>query len=98
NLLMEQGSSIRIVSPDGGLKGEIASEKDSVAMQPSGCSDGHVVFARGMMMKTLSVGIWRSEADGSGLRRLTEGKRDMSPMCSPDGKTVFYMDTAANTY
>jgi Tol biopolymer transport system component/predicted Ser/Thr protein kinase len=91
NLLTEQGSSIREISPNGELKGEIASEKDSAAMQPNGCSDGHLVLARGMA-KTLSVNIWRSEADGTGLHRLTEGKRDMFPMCSPDSKTVFYID------
>ena len=60
-------------------------------MRPNGCRDSHLVFARGML-KTLSVNIWRSEADGTGLHRLTEGKRDMFPLCSPDGKTVFYID------
>jgi Tol biopolymer transport system component len=50
------------------------------------------------MMKTQGVSIWRSDADGTGLRRVTEGKRDLSPMCSPDGKTVFYLDTAAFAY
>ncbi len=97
NLLTEQGSSIREISPSGDLKMEIASEKDSTAMQPNGCSDGHLVFARGMA-KTLSVNIWRSEADGTGLHRLTEGKRDMSPICSPDSKTVFYMDMTVPAY
>jgi Tol biopolymer transport system component len=82
---------------DGEIKGEIGNEKDSSAMQPSGCSDGHVVFARGMM-KTRSVSVWRSEADGTGLRRVTEGKRDLYPMCSPDGKTIFYLDTVASVY
>ena len=97
NLLTEQGSSIREISPNGELKGEIASEKESAAMQPNGCSDGHLVFAR-RMLKTLSVNIWRSEADGTGLHRLTEGKRDMFPMCSPDAKTVFYMDMTVPAY
>ena len=97
NLLTEQGSSIREISPNGELKGEIASEKESAAMQPNGCSDGHFVFARGML-KTLSVNIWRSEADGTGLHRLTEGKRDVFPMCSPDAKTVFYMDMTVPAY
>jgi Tol biopolymer transport system component/predicted Ser/Thr protein kinase len=97
NLLTEQGASIREISPSGELKKEIASEKESAAMQPNGCSDGHLVFARGMA-KTLSVNIWRSEADGTGLRRLTEGKRDLFPMCSPDGKTVFYMDMTVPAY
>ena len=97
NLLTEQGTSIREITPNGELKGEIASEKESAAMQPNGCSDGPVVFARGVV-KTLSVNIWRSEADGTGLHRLTEGKRDMYPMCSPDGKTVFYMDMTVPAY
>jgi len=97
NLLTEQGQSIREISPNGELKGEIASEKESAAMQPNGCSDGHVIFARAMV-KTLSVNIWRSEADGTGLHRLTEGKRDMYPVCSPDGKTVFYMDMTVPAY
>ncbi len=97
NLLTEQGSAIREISPNGELKGEIASEKESAAMQPNGCSDGHLVFARGIL-KALSVNIWRSEADGSGLYRLTDGKRDMFPMCSPDGKTVFYMDMTVPAY
>jgi serine/threonine protein kinase len=97
NLLTEQGTSIREISLNGELKGEIASEKESAAMQPNGCSDGHVVFARGMA-KTLSVNIWRSEADGTGLHRLTEGKRDMFPMCSPDSKTVFYTDMTVPAY
>jgi Tol biopolymer transport system component/predicted Ser/Thr protein kinase len=97
NLLTEQGSSIREMSPNGELKGEIASEKESAAMQPNGCSDGHLVFAR-RMLKALSVNIWRGEADGTGLHRLTEGKRDMFPMCSPDSKTVFYMDMTVPAY
>jgi serine/threonine protein kinase len=97
NLLTEQGSAIREISPNGELKGEIASEKESAAMQPNGCGDGHLVFARGIL-KALSVNIWRSEADGSGLHRLTDGKRDMFPMCSPDGKTVFYMDMTVPAY
>jgi Tol biopolymer transport system component len=96
-LLAEQYPSVRLMDANGDIKGEIANEKGSSAMQPSGCSDGHVVFARGMM-KTQGVSIWRSEADGTGLRRITEGKRDLFPMCSPDGKTVFYVDTAAAVY
>jgi len=97
SLLTEQGSSIREISPNGELKGEIASEKETAAMEPNGCSDGHLVFGRGIL-KALSVNIWRSEADGTGLHRLTEGKRDMFPMCSPDGKTVFYMDMTVPAY
>ena len=97
NLLTEQAPAIRVIDPGGAAKGEIGSEKEFAGRQPYGCSDGHVVFTRGML-KELGLSIWRSDADGTGLRRLTQGKRDMSPLCSPDGKTVFYMDLAAGTY
>ena len=97
HLLAEEYPSIRVMDANGEIKGELGNEKDSSAMQPSGCSDGHVVFARGMV-KTQGMSIWRSEADGSGLRRISEGRRDVYPMCSPDGKTIFYIDTAAFVY
>jgi serine/threonine protein kinase len=97
HLLAEQYPSVRVLDTNGEIKGEIGGEKNSAAMQPSGCSDGHVVLARAMM-KTQGVSIWRSEADGTGLRRITEGKRDLLPLCSPDGKTVYYLDTAAGAY
>jgi WD40 repeat protein/predicted Ser/Thr protein kinase len=96
-ILTRQGTAIRIIDPDGTSKGEIVSEKEAPAVQPYGCSDGHVVFARGMM-KPPSMSIWRSEADGSGLRSLTQGKRDMFPMCSPDGKMVYYVDSMVAAY
>jgi serine/threonine protein kinase len=97
HLLAEQYPSIRVLDTNGEIKGEIGGEKNSAAMQPSGCSDGHVVLARAMT-KSQGVSIWRSEADGTGLRRITEGKRDLLPLCSPDGKTVYYFDTAAGAY
>jgi Tol biopolymer transport system component len=46
----------------------------------------------------MAVNVWRSDADGTGVRRLTEGKSDMSPSCSPDGKSVFYVDTLTSAY
>ena len=97
NLITEEGTALHVMAPGGGLKSEIAAEKDTDALQPHGCSDGHIVFSRGAL-STLSVNVWRSEADGSGLRSLTQGKRDFSPACSPDGKTVFYLDLARNYF
>jgi serine/threonine protein kinase/Tol biopolymer transport system component len=56
---------------------------------PSACGgSGYLTFS------TSSKGggphIWRSEADGSGLRQLTHGAFEVLPSCSPDGKWVVY--------
>jgi len=90
-LLLEQESTIRVLSLDSGTSAGIASDKESAVIQPYGCSDGHIVFVRGET-KTLSLNIWRSDADGSGMRQLTDGKTNVLPACSRDGKTVYYFD------
>lgn len=96
-LLIDQLPVIRFLSPDGAVKGGIKPENGSAVFGPQGCSDGHVVFIAGTA-KTMSLNIWRSEADGTGLRQLTNGKNDEFPMCSPDGKTVFFLSMTANAY
>ena len=40
--------------------------------------------------------IWRLNADGSGAMQLTNGKVDFNPVCSPDGRWVYYQDPAAD--
>ena len=85
-----------MLNPNGELKGEFAHEKESGSAQPDGCGDGHIVFVR--VSKSLALNIWRSEGDGSGVRRLTDGRKDMDPLCSPDGKTVFYIDNTTTAY
>jgi serine/threonine protein kinase/Tol biopolymer transport system component len=99
DLLAEHGAEVQILGIDGGVKGELIADKQGeVGMfQPYGCSDGHIVVTHASL-KTLDVSIWRAEANGTGLTRLSEGKNDQYPLCSPDGKTVFYVDPLANAY
>jgi eukaryotic-like serine/threonine-protein kinase len=97
NLLTEQSPNLSVMDVNGSVKQQIASEKDTSALQPFGCDDGHIVFARGVL-KTFSLSIWRSDSDGAGLRQLTDGKSDQFPRCLPGSKTVVYFDTAKSVY
>jgi Tol biopolymer transport system component len=36
--------------------------------------------------------IWRMDAGGGNLKQLTDGKRDIFPVCAADGKWVYYTD------
>jgi eukaryotic-like serine/threonine-protein kinase len=96
-LLLQQDAAIRVLDLNTGAKIGMPSEKNSGSLEPYGCSDGHIVFTRGLL-KQHSLNIWRSDADGTGLRQLSHGRNDQRPACSPDGKTVFYIDSMTRRY
>jgi len=87
-LLVEISPAIAVVGLDGGKIFTLP----NLTSQPYGCSDGHIVFVRGDVA-TMSRNIWRSEADGNGLRQLSTGKNDALPVCSRDSKWVFYVQS-----
>ncbi len=38
------------------------------------------------------LSLWRINSDGTNLTRLTSGRRDVMPLCSPDSKRAYYFD------
>jgi serine/threonine protein kinase/Tol biopolymer transport system component len=62
---------------------------------PSSCGDGlHVVF--GLNRPQQGVAIWRGDPNAGDLKQLSNGTADAWPTCSPDGKTVIYVDVAGD--
>jgi serine/threonine protein kinase/Tol biopolymer transport system component len=57
---------------------------------PSSCRARNIVF------ESLRSGdnVWKMEADGSNPTRVTSGKGESFPECSPDGKWIAYLDTS----
>ena len=90
-LLTNQSGATRVIDTEGGVKSELAPGADVNSLQPHGCSDGSVVFTRAVP-KTMTMNIWRSNPDGTGSVQVSDGKNDESAACSPDGKTVFYIN------
>ncbi|HVO80589.1 MAG TPA: protein kinase [Terriglobales bacterium] len=86
NVLVEKDAGIELM----GLDGKTTSALSAATGEPFGCSDGHVVFARGDV-KALTLNIWSSQADGTDLRQLSQGRDDENAACSPDAKWVFYV-------
>ncbi len=65
------------------------------AMFPSACGDGqHVVFTVNRPDQGLSV--WRGDANAGEVKQLTNGPADAWPICSPDGKTVVYVNLSTD--
>jgi serine/threonine protein kinase/Tol biopolymer transport system component len=56
---------------------------------PASCGDGKQ-FVLSISKVEGGISIWRADLDGSNLKRLTNGRIDMWPSCSPDGQSVYY--------
>jgi serine/threonine protein kinase/Tol biopolymer transport system component len=63
---------------------------------PSVCAGGpYIVFDQATQASRFAVNIWRADSDGSNPKKLTDGRQDTFPACSPDGKWVYYQDFPA---
>ena len=59
----------------------------------SACPDGKtLLFVRLSHESDSVVNIWRVNSDGSNPQRLSTGKNDREPLCSPDSKWAYFMD------
>ena len=81
---------LTLVNPDSGDKAPFVPQ----LLFPNfarACSDGHIVFSaisQGKAQNTLT----RVDADGGNPVQLTNGKFDDLPVCTPDARTVLYVD------
>src|SRR6267143_1902762 len=78
-------------STDGAKQTELFSDSNASLGAAAVCGGGRsiVVIMRGREGRA-SANLWRMDADGSNLKRLTEGEKDVLPVCSTEGKWVYY--------
>ena len=88
-------TKLATTSPDGTNAHDV-SVGAGAPMFPSACGDGqHVVFTVNRPEQGLSV--WRGDANAGEVKQLTKGPADAWPICSPDGKTVVYVNLSAES-
>jgi eukaryotic-like serine/threonine-protein kinase len=89
-----QEDALNLFNPGTGSKTPLTSPKqDGVAFWPSSCANGrYVVFTLMDHGGSRTEPVWRMDAGGGNLKQLSDGKRDWYPICSPDGKWVYYSD------
>src|SRR5947207_7618207 len=95
-LAIDQGYVISRLDPATGIKTVLLSEEGTVAAVPAACPDGRsIVFLFALHGGARTQNIWLMDASGGNLKQLTNVKLTDWPVCSPDGQTVFYIDTEA---
>jgi WD40 repeat protein len=97
-LLVSDGQSVRQMNPEGGQQSTILNDPNSWIADMARCGDRYIILAWAFHGGTNQARIWRTNADGSNPTQLTNGTFDRYPVCSPDGKWVYYYDGVGPHY
>jgi eukaryotic-like serine/threonine-protein kinase len=97
-LLISDGQSVRQMNADGGQQSIILNDPNSWIADMARCGDRYIVLAWVFHGGTNQARIWRTNADGSNPTQLTNGVFDHHPVCSPDGKWLYYAETVGPHY
>jgi Tol biopolymer transport system component len=95
-LLLTNGSDLIEASPDGTNRRTLTSDAAGSINAASRCGEQCVVLSWSFHGGSNGARIWRLNADGSSAIQLTNGTGDLYPVCSPDGRWVYYQDVAAD--
>ncbi|HEY1423787.1 MAG TPA: protein kinase [Candidatus Acidoferrum sp.] len=91
-LLVPQAGQIKFVSPTG-QETMLMNDTQHISDQTSACGDGrYIVFRRVSRSGSAAVNLWRMDTNGSNVTQLTSGQNDREPLCTRDGKWVYYTD------
>ena len=91
-LLVAQGPDVREVDPNGGER-VLLSDAKHPADRVVSCADGRYIIFRPIgRAAATAVNLWRADATGANQKQLTFGSNQNSPICSRDGKWVYYVD------
>ena len=97
NVIVTNAQSVLRMSPDGSQQTTLVSDPAARILGSSVCShDGPIVLSWFLREGENATSIWRVDADGTHPKRLTHGRSDIRPLCSPDGKWVYYMDLSTS--
>jgi serine/threonine protein kinase/Tol biopolymer transport system component len=93
-LLVSDGEKITRMDADGRNPTVLVSDPEAGIYGYSPCRDRYLLIAWSFHTNNVGV-IWRANADGSDLRQLTSQHFETDPVCSPDGKWVYFLDRPA---
>jgi eukaryotic-like serine/threonine-protein kinase len=96
-LLVSDRQSVRRINADGSQVA-VLSDPNSWIVDMARCGDQYLVLSWAFHGGTTRTRIWRTNVDGSNQKQLTNGGFDLYPVCSSDGKWVYYYASASATF
>ena len=93
-LYVNDGSKLLRVAANGAEPTVIFSEAETSMFDPQSCAGGkYAVFTWAGYHHGNLVNIWRVDADGNNPKQISDGHDERNPVCSPDGRWVYFRDT-----
>jgi serine/threonine protein kinase len=91
-LIVAQGPDVRFVDPNGGETVAFSDSKHP-ANRVTTCGAGkYIVFRPIGLASATTINIWRADVNGTDQKQLTFGSNQNNPICSSDGKWVYFLD------
>jgi len=91
-LVVPQAGQVKFVAPNG-EETVLLNESGHISDQTVACGDGrYIVFRRVDRVGSAIINLWRMDSNGSNVTQLTTGQNDREPVCTRDGKWVYYTD------
>ncbi len=95
-LLVSDGINIKRIDADGQNASFLVGDPEAAIRKFSVCGNQYLLLSW-VDHTNDSVNIWRTNADGSSPFRLTSGQHDLDPVCSADGRWVYFIDGTATS-
>jgi serine/threonine protein kinase/Tol biopolymer transport system component len=96
-LIEEKDTGLHITNNETGAEEVFATPQGGLSFGPSACPDGRtLVFGMYVHDGGHHWNIFRTDLAGGNLKQLTFGRADGSPVCSPDGRWIYFQDGPSN--
>ena len=91
-LLVSDGHSLTRMNKDGAEATQLLSDPNAQILDIARCGERYLVLVWPFHGGTSGAHLWRTDADGTNAKQLTQGGFDVDPVCSRDGKWVYYYE------